>query len=1470
MKPSDAAPEVQKLGPYQLGVLLGEGGMGEVYKAFDDRLGRWVAAKRVRGDGAERAVAERARERFRREARTLAQLGHPAIVQIFDIVEDDGGDWIVMELIDGPTLAELRRDGPLQPGLVLDYGRQIASALGAAHASGVVHRDLKTENVMVLPTGHIKVLDFGLARRLASASAHASSLEQTLPEGKTPLEDAISNPGRIVGTPRAMSPEQASGHEVGPRSDLFSLGVLLYEVLTARLPFAARTLHETLRRVVVHQPPPVHKLCPLVPRRLSELVDRLLEKEPGFRPPSAAAVEEELVAILAGAPVSLMALRRLSQIETLGGSIQVDGPAGDAPSDPPAENHPDHNSVVVTTLLVSDLVGSTRLVEELGDRRAAELFRRHDRLARDLLEEHGGREIDKTDGFLLLFDRPWRAVCYALAYHAALEGLELAARVGIHLGEVILHCNSASDVARGAKQVEVEGLAKPTAARLMSLAVGGQTLLTRAAHDVARRGAASEGDGALEWPAHGRYQFQGIAEAVEVFEVGMPEKAPLERPADSAKVRRVGPSPSLDRRLAAARADLQPGMLLPSKPRRAAVTLRSWPPPELPEQPYPVLLPYTHPDHLAGRDAEISCLWRMLEMPLPLLGLAAPSGTGKSSLLQGGLVPLLRAAGIPTALVRHPTELGVAARLVGDLLVGADLPAEDEAPSFVERLVEVEGLAGTAPVLVIDQFEDVLDSGASEARRVLGKLMASSVARRPGVATPPCRWLLAYRREFHGPLRRWLGDVLAEARMAGDVGLEALPHDLSVAERFHSKNLAPLATPSPGAEDPLAESTRVFLAAIEAPLGPSPPGPLSRGRERGSQSPSGEGFCWHFRAGHAERLARAFAEARQARPDDPLAPELQVVLARLLDWAGPDGEIVVPDDPGPLIDQALDAHLHRVLERVFPSDVAESSIGRARALLALRELATSTGRRDEGASPEQLTRALGAEGETILDQLATPLSRLVMLRETPDGLRWVLAHDRMAEAVVRLVEREGKSGGLVIDGELLALRRFVTLRSELFHSGEVVATSTRVSRRRARRIEAHAEALLWDERRRSWFAACRARGRTDQRRLATLVTVAVLIVGLAGWGTRSWAERVAEHRVLLEQVAGAKPDVAFRALDTLTSRPEPDLPEILHRLKRRERPMDVLEWGLGGLDEPRRSAAVLRAVELALGWVDETPEDPRLIANLVSALDYSPMRDPTLADEAQTLRDRVLQPLRRSRPPPPMPQSDDPDWIHVPAGKFLMGTGPDEEGQADERPQHEVTVAAFRLQRHEVTVGEYRRLVPDHQPGADEDLPAVSVNWYAAYTYAAWLGGRLPTEAEWEYAARADCPFAYCDREGEETEVDAVAWTQGNAIDPITGQQAPQPVMGLEPNPWGLHDMLGNLWEWIADDYAQYPEQPRDHAFGPSPSGGRRMFRGGSFRRPAPWTRVADRRRASSGYWPDDYGLRVLLCAGAESGRPER
>lgn len=212
---------------------------------------------------------------------------------------------------------------------------------------------------------------------------------------------------------------------------------------------------------------------------------------------------------------------------------------------PPGERS-DVGAARVCSLLLADLVGSTAIVDELGDAAAAELFRAHDEAARSLVRRHQGQEIDKSDGFLLLFDRPVNAVRFALDYHASLRGLSegadavLSARVGVHLGEVVVRENPPEAVERGAKPVEIEGLAKPQAARIMALAGSGQTLLSRTAYEVARRGVVGdEGAAELTWVAHGSYTFAGLTEPVDVYEVGIPGVAPLAPPAESSSARRV-------------------------------------------------------------------------------------------------------------------------------------------------------------------------------------------------------------------------------------------------------------------------------------------------------------------------------------------------------------------------------------------------------------------------------------------------------------------------------------------------------------------------------------------------------------------------------------------------------------------------------------------------------------------------------------------------------------------------------------------------------------------------------------------------------------------------------------------------------------------------------------------------------------------------------------------------------------------
>jgi eukaryotic-like serine/threonine-protein kinase len=256
--------EAPRVGAYRIERLLGRGGMGEVYLAYDERLERRVALKRVRADA---NLDAGLRERFRREARAAARLSHPAVVQVHDILEDGSGDCIVLEYVEGQTLASVLAAGPPETGLALRLAREIAEGLAHAHAQGLLHRDLKTQNVIVTPAGHAKILDFGLAKPISTDDA------QTL-----------TAHGTILGTFHSMSPEQALGRDLDERSDLFSLGVLLHELLTGRSPFKAASATETLDRVLHHEPPPLSLLRPDLPAEISELAARLLAKDRDLRP----------------------------------------------------------------------------------------------------------------------------------------------------------------------------------------------------------------------------------------------------------------------------------------------------------------------------------------------------------------------------------------------------------------------------------------------------------------------------------------------------------------------------------------------------------------------------------------------------------------------------------------------------------------------------------------------------------------------------------------------------------------------------------------------------------------------------------------------------------------------------------------------------------------------------------------------------------------------------------------------------------------------------------------------------------------------------------------------------------------------------------------------------------------------------------------------------------------------------------
>ena len=265
-------------GRYEIGAVLGRGGMAEVRAGWDLRLGRAVAVKTLLPGLAEQPIV---RLRFDGEARAAARLAHPNAVAVFDVGEEHGVPFLVMEQVVGPTLEEEMRDGPMDPGRLRRLGEELLGALGAAHSAGLVHRDVKPANVLLAPDGSAKLGDFGIAKAVVDEENPAVHMDHT-------------TAGQVMGTMAYMAPERLAGKPATVQSDIYSVGVVLYEGLTATRPFAAPTPIAMVRAIDQASPAPLRDCCPDLDPSLVAAVERAMARKPEDRFASAAAMSAAL------------------------------------------------------------------------------------------------------------------------------------------------------------------------------------------------------------------------------------------------------------------------------------------------------------------------------------------------------------------------------------------------------------------------------------------------------------------------------------------------------------------------------------------------------------------------------------------------------------------------------------------------------------------------------------------------------------------------------------------------------------------------------------------------------------------------------------------------------------------------------------------------------------------------------------------------------------------------------------------------------------------------------------------------------------------------------------------------------------------------------------------------------------------------------------------------------------------------
>jgi serine/threonine protein kinase len=465
-------------GRYRIIHLLGRGGMGEVYRADDLKLSQPVALKFLPQS------VEQEPDRLARlldEVKIARAIGHPNVCRVYDVDEVDGHHFLSMEYIDGENLSTLlRRIGRVPRDKAMELGMQICHGLAAVHAQGILHRDLKPANLMIDERGRARIMDFGLAS----------------------LSDGVAQSSITHGTPAYMAPEQLAGESVSSKSDLYALGLVLYQMFTGRPAFPGGAGMDLVWRRLDSTPEPPSRLVDDIDPMVESAILRCLEPDPRDRPTSGLEVAEALAASAV--------------------------PAADA---------------VLKAVVVCDPGDRAGWAQQIGEERAAELWHQRLARARELATEHGGLALAGSGGLHLVFDRPVQAARFAIAYQCELpldtqeHAVQARARIGVHLGEVTFRHESAQTDSPRSLYPHITPQARDTAVRLSTVAAPGQILLTRSAFDLARQ-SNIDGVNDVRWLAHGSYEVDGLHEPIDLFEVGVEGASPLRPPHESRRARR--------------------------------------------------------------------------------------------------------------------------------------------------------------------------------------------------------------------------------------------------------------------------------------------------------------------------------------------------------------------------------------------------------------------------------------------------------------------------------------------------------------------------------------------------------------------------------------------------------------------------------------------------------------------------------------------------------------------------------------------------------------------------------------------------------------------------------------------------------------------------------------------------------------------------------------------------------------------